>query len=348
MMVGNQKIGVAHTPYIVAEMSGNHNGSLERAFQIVDTVAQSKAHAVKLQTYTADTMTVKSKEKRFLITAEKSLWKGRNLYDLYEEAHTPWQWHKKIFDRCKKRGLTFFSSPFDETAVDFLETLNVSAYKIASLEIQNLPLIQRAAQTKKPLIISCGCASIADIGEAVECARTHGCKELMLLKCASSYPAMPEGFNLKTLPHLSEAFGVPVGLSDHSQGIGVALASISFGSSLIEKHVTLSRKEGGVDSAFSLEPVELAQLAVEAERAWQAQGKICYEVSPHEHIELRNRRSLYFIKDLKSGDVITKEHVKAIRPGGGLPPKYLEMIIGCKVQHNIKINTPVTFETLHQ
>ena len=346
IQLGNMWVGPSHPPLLVGEMSGNHNGILDRALAIVDMAKEAGFGAIKLQTYTADTMTVDSADPRFVLSSEKSLWKGKRLYDLYKEAYTPWEWHKPIFDRCQEHDLLFFSTPFDATAVDFLETLNVPCYKLASLEIQDLPLITKIGKTKKPLILSCGVSTLAEIDEAVSTARLAGCEHIILLKCVSAYPAPASAFNLKTLSHLSQAFDCPVGLSDHSMGIGVAVASISHGACLIEKHITPSRKEGGVDSAFSLDASECKQLAEEARRAWEAQGTVCYGPVPAEAIEVINRRSLYFMKDMQPGETITAEHIRAIRPGGGLSPKYLSLLIGCTVQRAILKHTPVTFDVL--
>jgi pseudaminic acid synthase len=337
-------IGPKHRPFIVAEISGNHQQSLEKALKLVDEAHKAGVHAIKLQTYTAETMTLPIKTPPFLLEDKKSLWCGRTLYELYEEAYTPWEWHKPIFDHARKLGLVAFSSPFDETAVDFLETLNCPCYKIASLELVNHPLIARAAKTKKPLILSTGGATLAEIDEAVQLARNCGCKEIILLKCSSAYPAPVESFNLKTLPHLAKAFQVVVGLSDHSLSIGVAVASISLGASLIEKHITLSRKDEAVDGAFSLEPQEFKLLVEESVNAWKAQGVIQYGANEFEKTEFVNRRSLYIAKDLKAGDVLKKEHIKAVRPGGGLHPKYLETVVGHKVKKDIVTGTPLSWE----
>ncbi len=274
--IGNKKIGRPHPPFVIAEMSGNHNQSLERALKIVEAAAKAGVHAVKLQTYTADTITIDCDSGAFYIDDPDSLWKGKSLYKLYQQAYTPWEWHEPIFNRCRELGLIAFSTPFDETAVDFLEDMNVPAYKIASFENNHLPLIRKAALTGKPLLISTGMASIAEIDEAVNAARESGCKDIALLKCTSTYPAEPIDTNLRTIPHLRQLFDVEVGLSDHTLGIGAALASISFGATFIEKHVTLSRVEGGVDSSFSLEPSDLEMFVVESKRAWQAIGKIQY------------------------------------------------------------------------
>lgn len=346
IMIGEHFVGPDHPPFIIAEMSGNHNQSLDRALQIVDAAAAAGAHAVKLQTYTADSMTLDVAEGEFLIQDEKSLWQGRTLYDLYEEAHTPWDWHEAIFQRCKDLRVECFSSPFDAKAVDFLEELGAPAYKIASFENIDLPLIEKVARTGKPLIISTGMATVAELGEAVQVAKGAGCEELILLKCTSNYPASPEDTNLLTIPHMRDLFGVQVGLSDHTLGIGVPVASVALGATLVEKHFTLSREEGGVDSAFSLEPQELRALVEESERAWQAVGHVSYGPMPDEVPSLKFRRSLYITKDLPEGAVLTLDNFRAIRPGLGLPPKELERVLGMRLTKAAKRGTPVTWELL--
>ena len=331
-------------PFIIAEMSGNHNHSLERALNIVDLAAKSGVDALKLQTYTADTMTIDIKTGDFFIADEKSLWKGSSLYELYQNAHTPWEWHKPIFDRCRELGIIAFSTPFDDTSVDFLETLNVPFYKIASFENIDVPLIKKIASTGKPIIASTGMTNVAELWELVNTARENGCPELVLLKCTSNYPSTPEGSNLLTIPHMRELFGCEVGLSDHTLGIGVAIASATLGAVVIEKHFTSARSDGGVDSAFSMEPDEMAQLVVESERAWQALGHINYEVAPEEINSLKFRRSLYIVEDMKKGDVVTRENMRAIRPGFGLAPKYHDIILGKKLCTDVKRGTAVTWE----
>ena len=331
-------------PYIIAEMSGNHNGSLERALEIVDAAAKNGADAVKLQTYTADTMTLNVDLPEFKIQDADSLWSGRTLYDLYEEAHTPWDWHEPIFTRAKELGMLAFSTPFDSSAVDFLEELDVEVYKIASFENTDLPLIRKAASTGKPLIISTGLASVGEISDAVSAARLAGCVDLILLKTTSSYPAKPENTNLKTLPNMRELFGCYVGLSDHTPGIGVSIASVSLGAGVIEKHLTLDRDDGGVDSAFSLIPSELKSLVEESERAWASQGKPHYGPSEAELKSFVFRRSLYLTDDLEEGAVISEQNVRAIRPGYGLPTKYLQEILGKRVSRKVPRGTPVTWD----
>lgn len=344
--IGGKSIGPDHPPFIIAEMSGNHNQSLERALTIVEAAAQAGVHALKLQTYTADTMTLDISEGDFYIEDPNSLWKGNSLYKLYQEAYTPWEWHKPIFDRCRKLGLIAFSTPFDESAVDFLESLDVPAYKIASFENTDLPLIRKVAATGKPIIISTGMATAAELDETVRAAREAGCKDLILLKCTSTYPATPENTNLRTLPHLQQLFDCQVGLSDHTMGTGVAVASVVLGATVIEKHFTLSRADGGVDSAFSMEPEEMNALVIETERAWQALGHVHYGPTEKEKPSLKHRRSLYVVQDMKAGDVFTKENVRAIRPGAGLAPKYYEQLLGRQVKCDVKRGTPVTWDLL--
>ncbi|GED14526.1 pseudaminic acid synthase [Aneurinibacillus migulanus] len=344
--IGKYQIGPNHSPFIIAEMSGNHNQSLERALAIVEAAAEAGVHALKLQTYTADTMTLDISEGDFYIEDTNSLWKGNSLYKLYQEAYTPWEWHKSIFDRCHELGLVAFSTPFDESAVDFLESLDVPAYKIASFENTDLPLIRKVAATGKPLIISTGMATVAELDETVRTAREAGCQDIVLLKCTSTYPANPENTNLRTLPHLSQLFDCQIGLSDHTMGTGVAVASIALGATVIEKHFTLSRDDGGVDAAFSMEPEEMKALVIETERAWQALGSISYGPTEKEKPSLKHRRSLYVSQDMKAGEMFTKENVRAIRPGAGLPPKYYEEIMGKKVTRDVKQGTPITWELI--
>jgi len=335
MKIGNSLIGRGYTPFIIAEMSGNHNQSLERALEIVEAAARAGAHALKIQTYTPDTMTLDLDEREFYISDPNSLWTGTSLYKLYGEAYTPWEWHKPIFERARELDMIPFSTPFDDTAVDLLESLDVACYKIASFENTDLPLIRRVAATGKPLIISTGMASIAELDDTVRAAREAGCKDLILLKCTSTYPAAADNTNILTIPHMRELFDCEVGLSDHTMGIGVTVASVALGASVIEKHFTLNRADGGVDSAFSMEPTEMAQLVIESERAWQALGKVSYGATEAEKKSLQYRRSLYIVKDLKAGDVLTKDNVRAIRPGLGLPTKYLEQVLGRTVKQDV-------------
>jgi pseudaminic acid synthase len=342
----SRKIGSAHAPFIIAEMSGNHNQSLERALEIVEAAAKTGAHALKIQTYTPDTMTLDLDEREFHISDPKSLWAGTSLYNLYGEAYTPWDWHKPIFDRARELGMIPFSTPFDDTAVDFLESLDVPCYKIASFENTDLPLIRRVAATGKPLIISTGMATVAELDETVHAAREAGCKDLILLKCTSTYPATAENTNILTIPHLRELFGCEVGLSDHTLGVGVSVASVALGASVIEKHFTLSRADGGVDSAFSMEPAEMAQLVAETGLAWQSLGQVSYGPTEAEKKSLQYRRSLYVVKDLKAGDVLTQDTVRAIRPGLGLPPKYQEHVLGKAVKKDVARGTALNWELL--
>ncbi|OLY63892.1 pseudaminic acid synthase [Leptospira santarosai] len=344
--IGNQKIGNVFRPFIIAEMSGNHNQSLEKALKIVDAAAEAGADAIKLQTYTADTITIDKKEGEFFVSDPKSLWKGESLYDLYKKAYTPWEWHESIFKRAKEKGILCFSSPFDFTAVDFLESLNVPAYKIASFENIDLPLIRKVANTGKPIIISTGMANIQEIAEAVDTVRATGNNQLILLKCTSTYPATPDNTNILTIPHMRELFQCEIGLSDHTLGIGVAVASIALGATVIEKHFTLNREEGGVDSVFSMEPDELKSLVVETGRAWQSLGKVTYGPTEKEKASMVFRRSLYVVEDIKQGETITARNVKSIRPGYGLPPKYLDVVMGKRVSRNVLRGTPISWDLI--
>lgn len=346
LSIGGRVIGRAHAPFIIAEMSGNHNQSLQRALKIVDAAAQAGAHGLKIQTYTPDTMTIDLDEREFHIGDPNSLWKGTSLYRLYGEAYTPWEWHQAIFAHARAKGMIPFSTPFDDTAVDFLETLNVPCYKIASFENTDLPLIRRAAATGKPLIISTGMASVGELEETVRTARAAGCRDLVLLKCTSTYPASPENTNILTIPHLRELFGCEVGLSDHTIGVGVSVASIALGATVIEKHFTLSRADGGVDSAFSMEPEEMKQLVAETERAWQALGQVRYGVTDAEKGSAQFRRSLYIVKDLQPGEVLTRENVRAIRPGFGLPTKFLDQVLGRTVACIVRRGTALSWDLL--
>jgi N-acetylneuraminate synthase len=342
--VAGRKIGVNQPPFIIAEMSGNHNQSLERALEIVEVAAKTGAHALKIQTYTPDTMTLDLDEREFHISDPNSLWTGTSLYKLYGEAYTPWEWHKPIFERARELGIIPFGTPFDDTAVDLLESLDVACYKIASFENTDLPLIRRVAATGKPLIISTGMASIAELDDTVRAAREAGCKDLILLKCTSTYPATAGNTNILTIPHMRELFDCEVGLSDHTMGIGVSVASVALGATVIEKHFTLNRADGGVDSSFSMEPAEMAQLVLETERAWQALGKVSYGATEAEKKSIVFRRSLYVVKDLKAGDVLTKDNLRAIRPGLGLPTKYLEQILGKTIKQSVAIGTPLSWD----
>lgn len=347
MKISNFKIGVNNKPFVIAEMSGNHNQSLDRAKEIIKAAADSGAHAVKLQTYTADTMTINHKGGLFDITDKASLWYGRNLYELYEEAHTPWDWHKPLFDYANELGLICFSSPFDETAVDFLETLDVPCYKIASFENTDHPLLKKVAKTGKPVIMSTGIASINDIMESVQVLNENGCNQIVLLKCTSTYPSTPENTNLVTIPVMQQIFpDCIIGLSDHTMGIGASIASVALGARVIEKHFTLNRADGGVDSAFSMEPAEMKTLVVESERAFLALGKVQLTVQKAEEKSKVFKRSLYIVKDIKAGDLFTKENTRVIRPGDGLAPKYLDEILGKKASRDIKTGTPLSMEVV--
>lgn len=333
-------------PFIIAEMSGNHNQSLERALAIVDAAAAAGVDAIKIQTYTADTMTLDIDTGEFFIADKDSLWEGESLYHLYEKAYTPWEWHKPIFDRCREVGILGFSTPFDDTAVDFLEKLSVPFYKIASFENVDLPLVKKVAKTGKPIIVSTGMTTVAELDDLVRTARENGCEDLTLLKCTSSYPASPQGTNLRTIPHMQELFHCRVGLSDHTLGIGVAVASIALGATVIEKHFTLSRAEGGVDAAFSLEPAEMSQLVEECRAAYEALGEIGYMVQEQEKKSLAFRRSLYVAEDMKAGEAFTEKNLRRIRPGLGLAPKYYDIILGRRVNKDVERGTPVQWELM--
>lgn len=338
-------IGPNYKPFIIAEMSGNHNHSLERALQIVDAAADAGVSALKIQTYTADTMTIDSREKDFVVSGLE-LWNDTNLYELYKMAYTPWEWHEPIFKRCQERGIIGFSTPFDETAVDFLEGLNVPFYKIASFENTHLPLIKKVAQTGKPMIVSTGMASVGEIEDVVRTARENGCHNLVLLKCTSTYPASPQDTHISTIPHMRTLFDTQVGLSDHTMGVGVSVASITLGATVIEKHFTLKRSDGGVDSAFSLEPSEMASLVVETERAWQSIGSVQYGKTSKEQHSAKYRRSIYVVEDIKPGEKFTKENVRIIRPGLGLAPKYIDLVIGKIAKTAFRKGEALTFEKL--
>jgi N-acetylneuraminate synthase len=339
--IGGRKIGNEYPPYIIAELSANHNGDIERALATIQMAKKMGADAIKLQTYTADTLTIDCEEEDFQITG--GLWNGYNLYRLYDLAHTPFGWHKKLFEYARKIDITCFSTPFDESAVDLLEDLNAPAYKIASFEIIDLPLIKYVAQTGKPMIISTGMANLDEITEAFETARENGCKDIVLLHCISSYPAPVEQSNLKTISDLALRFGCVTGLSDHTLGTTVATASIALGTSVVEKHVTLSRQDKGADSAFSLEPHELEKLCHATKDAWLALGVAGYERKPAEEENIKFRRSLYIVKDIRSGEIITKEHIRRIRPGFGISPKYYTEVLGKRINRNMKRGTALQF-----
>jgi len=346
VIIADRKIGTAHPPFIIAEMSGNHNQSLERAIKIVEAAAKTGADAVKLQTYTADTLTIDLTEKEFFIDDPKSLWHGKSLHELYNEAHTPWDWHEPIMNRCKELGLICFSTPFDESAVDFLESLSVPAYKIASFENNHLPLIRKVAAIGKPLLLSTGMATVADLEYSVNAARNAGCRNIILLKCTSTYPASPENSNLLTIPHMRELFGCQVGLSDHTMGTGTAVASIVLGSTVIEKHFTLKRSDGGVDGAFSLEPKEMKSLTIETKRAWHALGQVSYGPTAKENDSMVFRRSIYIVRDMRAGDTLTPDNIRIIRPGFGLSPRYYEILLGRSIKVATRRGTPVTWNLI--
>jgi pseudaminic acid synthase len=342
--IENITIGENHKPFVIAELSGNHNQSLEKALLLIDLAAETGAHAIKLQTYTADTLTIDVSHGEFVITDPKSLWNGRNLYELYQEAHTPWEWHKALFERAKQKGIMCFSTPFDDTAVDFLEELGVPAYKVASFENNHLPLLRKIAKTRKPVIMSTGISKLEDIEIAVKTLKENGCEDLILLKCTSTYPATPENTNILTIPHMSQMFDCHVGLSDHTLGVGVSVASVALGARVIEKHFTDDRSKGGVDSAFSMEPEEFKMLVEETERAFLAIGKVKYGILKEEEKSLTFKRSIYIVKDLKAGDVLTEDNIKIIRPGLGIAPKYYEQMIGRTIKQDVKRGTALKFD----
>lgn len=345
--ISGRAIGTSAPPFVIAEMSGNHNQSLERAIQLVEAAAAAGAHGLKLQTYTADTMTINVRSGEFYINDKNSAWFGRSLYDLYLEANTPWEWHEPLFRRARELGMVPFSTPFDESAVDFLESLNVALYKIASFENTDLPLIRRVAATGKPMIVSTGMASVAELDEIVQAARESGCRDLVLLKCTSTYPATAENTNVRTIPHMRELFNCEIGLSDHTMGCGTAVAAVALGATVIEKHFTLARADGGVDSSFSMEPSELRMLVTETERAWRSLGQIVYGVqSESERKSLAFRRSLYVVKDIAEGEQLTVENVRSIRPGFGLPPKFLPQVLGRIARHTIARGTALDWSLL--
>jgi len=339
----DKKIGLEYKPFIIAEMSGNHNQSLERALKIVDAAAESGVDALKIQTYTADTLTLNVRGGDFFIDNKDSLWEGKSLYELYEEAYTPWEWHAPIIKRATELGLICFSTPFDSTAVDFLEDLNMPAYKIASFENTHLPLIKKVAAKGKPMIISTGMASIAELDETVQVIRGEGCENFVLLKCTSTYPATPDNSNILTIPHMRNLFGSEVGLSDHTMGVGAAVAAVAHGATVIEKHFTLSRADGGVDSDFSLEPNEMSQLVIETKRAWESLGRISYGITDSEKNSITFRSSIYISEDIKKGEVLTENNIRIVRPGKGLAPKYINLVLGKKAKENYNKGTALTW-----
>lgn len=344
--IANTVIGEKHKPFIIAEMSGNHNQSLEKALAIVKAAAECGAHAIKLQTYTPDTLTINHRGGLFDINDESSLWKGRNLYDLYKEAMTPWEWHKPIFDLAKDLGIICFSTPFDETAVDFLDALGAPAHKIASFENNHHPLLRKVAQSGKPVIMSTGLTTLSSLSESVEVLQSNGVAELVLLKCTSSYPATPENTNVITIPHMRQLFNCEVGLSDHTMGVGAAIAAVALGARVVEKHFCLSRAEGGVDSAFSLEPHEFKTLVTESERAFQSLGTIQYDIQKTEMKSLLFKRSIYVVKEVLEGEMFTEENLRVIRPGDGLEPKYFEKLLGRCAKCDIKRGTPFSWQLI--
>lgn len=345
--IGQRSIGQGHQPFIIAEMSGNHNQSLDRALELVKAAAEAGAHALKLQTYTADTLTIDHRGGLFEIDDADSLWYGKNLYELYQEAFTPWEWHKEIFEYANSLGMLAFSSPFDETAVDFLEDLNVPAYKIASFESAHFPLLKKVAQTGKPVIISSGASKLNDLYESIQILKDNGCKEIILLKCTSTYPATPETTNLNTIPVFQSLFkDCLIGLSDHTMGIGVAVAAVALGARVVEKHFTLRRSDGGVDSAFSMEPEELRALVTETNRAFQAMGEVQLSTQKSEEKSLRFKRSVYVVADIKKGDLLSPENIRVIRPGDGLAPKYYESLLGKVAGQDFERGTPLRFDDL--
>ena len=334
-------------PFVIAEMSGNHNQSIERALKIVELAAKAGAHAIKLQTYKPETMTLDINEYPFLIKDEKSLWSGKKLFDLYRDAMTPWEWHEEIFSFAKKNNIICFSTPFDLEAVDFLENLNVPAYKIASFENNDFDMIKKVIDTKKPILISTGASKLNHISELVGFLKDHHCDNFILLKCTSAYPANPIDSNIKTIPHMKSLFECEVGISDHTLGIGVPLAAVALGASVIEKHFTINRSEGGVDSQFSLEPQEMSALVSESLRAWQSLGKINYDITDAESRSLQFKRSLYIAEDMKSGDLFSKENLKSLRPGFGLEPKYINLFVGKQIKCDAKKGTPLSWDFLN-
>jgi N-acetylneuraminate synthase len=344
IQIAGRSIGPGFPPYIIAEMSANHNGKIDTAFRIIEEAKKAGADAVKLQTYTADTITLNSDAEDFMVRG--GLWDGRNLYDLYQEAHTPWDWHARLFEYARKQGITIFSSPFDSTAVDLLEELNTPAYKIASFEVVDLALIKYVASTGKPMIISTGMADAEEIQEAIDTARSGGCKELAILHCVSGYPAPAQDYNLRTIPDMINRYGLLTGLSDHTLDNTTAVTSVAMGASIIEKHFTLNRSGGGPDDSFSLNPADLAALCQGARTAWEAMGIVDYGYKSSEKGNVKFRRSLYFVKDLKAGDVITADAVRSVRPGYGLEPKYMDEVVGRVVSRSVTAATPVTRDSL--
>lgn len=344
LRIDGRPIGTGHAPYIIAEMSGNHNGEISRAFEIMAAAKSAGADAVKLQTYTADTITIDHDSADFRI--EDGLWAGRKLYELYTEAHTPWEWHEALFAKGRELDLTVFSSPFDATAIDFLESLDAPAYKIASFELIDLPLIRKAAATGKPLIMSTGIANLAEIEAAITTAQSAGAAGVALLHCTSGYPTPVEDSNIRTIPHLRQAFGLATGLSDHTMGIGVAIGAVALGTDIIEKHFTVRRADGGPDAAFSLEPEELANLCEAAGFAWKSLGEVSYERQPSEKTNAKFRRSLYVVEDIREGETFSATNMRSIRPGYGLPPRLYDFLIGKRANRDVKRGTPLSWDLI--
>ena len=344
--INDRLIGYGVSPYIIAEMSANHNGDINAAYSIIEAAKSSGADAVKIQTYRPDTITLKSQKEDFVIKG--GLWDGRTLYDLYEEAHTPWDWHKPLFDHARRVGITIFSSPFDTTAIDLLEDLGAPAYKIASFEAIDLPLIRYAASTGKPMIISTGMADQTEIAEAIDAAKSAGCSDLAILHCVSGYPAPAEDYNLKTIPDMIDRFGLVTGLSDHTLDNTTAIASVVLGASIIEKHFTLDRNGGGPDDSFSLEPSEMAALCRDTKTAWAALGQVDYGRKSSEQGNVQFRRSLYFVRDMAAGETITADCIRSVRPGYGLPPKYFDRLMGCRMKKAVSINSPVNWDDMEK
>ena len=343
--IANRAIGAGASPYVIAELSANHNGAFESALHLIESAAKAGADAIKLQTYTADTLTLDCDSEEFRISG--GLWNGKTLYQLYQEAHTPWDWHSELFDHAEKLGITIFSSPFDRTAVDFLENLNCPAYKIASFESVDLALIRYAASTGKPIIISTGMSDFDEIQESIEAAREAGCTELAILHCVSGYPAPPADYNLRTIPDMISQFGLVTGLSDHTLGTATAITSIALGASILEKHFTLDRGRGGPDDSFSLEPPELASLCRDAREAWASLGGVNYARKSSEEKNMQFRRSLYFVRDLNEGDQITEDSIRSVRPGFGLAPKYFDAVLGRTLNRSVRANTPVRWDEIN-
>lgn len=348
MLIGDRTIGQGNMPFIIAELSGNHDQSLDKALAMVDAAAAAGACAIKLQTYTPDTLTLDVHEGEFVINNEDSLWHGESFYNLYQKAMTPWEWHQPLFERASQLGLIAFSSPFDVTAVDFLEDLQVPCYKIASFENIDHQLLKAVAQTGKPVIMSTGMATQSELAESVAVLQAHDCTQLALLKCTSHYPAQPKDANIATIPHLKQLFDCEVGLSDHTQGVGVAVAAVALGASIVEKHFVLDRSEGGVDAEFSLEPAEFKQLVDECRRAQVAIGKVHYGCTEQEVASRSHRRSLYIAKDTRAGEVLTLNNVRSVRPGYGLAPKELETVLGRVLTQDAKKGTPLTWKLVGQ